>query len=362
EVVPEDQVNVKLETALAAKQDAYDIFALDIINLPKYAAAGWVAPLDTYMSDQLKADVLPFAQQAAQYQGHWLGLPFKAEFMSFIYNKKMLQDAGFSGPPKTLDELIQQSVALKEKGIVQYPIAFTWGAGYEQITVDWVMFVKALGGDLFDKDGKPVFNQGAGVAALQLMNDMLNKYKIVDPAALTLKGGGTRRDIVMGGKAAFVYLWSSPLITMNDPSKSSFAGDFASALAPAGNGGPYSVAGPEALSISAYSKNKDAAWEFIQCLAGPAGEKELLLKEGDATGYKSVLNDPEVTLALQKAGGDVQAQQALFLAVRPALPYYSEWSADVQQEVQNVLTGQKTAQAALDDLAKATTDLQSKFK
>jgi multiple sugar transport system substrate-binding protein len=244
---------------------------------------------------------------------------------------------------------------------VQFPIAFTWGAGYEQITVDYVMLVKSLGGDVFDASGNPVFNQGAGVEALQLMNDMVNKYKIVDPAALTIKGGGTRRDIVTGGKAAFVYLWSSPLITMNDPSKSSFAGQFASSLAPAGKGGPYSVAGPEALSISAYSKNKDAAFALIQCLAGPAGEKILLLQEGDATGYKSVLNDPEVTVKLQNAGGDVQAQQALFLAVRPALPYYSEWSAEVQKQVQNVLTGQKTAQQALDELAKTTKDLKAKF-
>ncbi len=361
EVVPEDQVNVKLETALAAKQPTYDLFALDIINLPKYAAAGWVAPLDNYLTPEMKADILPFAAQAAVYQNHWLGLPWKAEFLSFIYNKKMLQAAGYDHPPRTLDELVQMSQTLKQKGIVNYPLAFTWGAGYEQITVDWVMFTKDLGGDLFDANGNPVFNKGAGVDALQLMNDMLNKYKIVDPAALTIKGGGTRMNLLTGGKGAFAYLWSAPLVTMNDPAKSKLAGQFDVALAPAGQGGPYSVAGPMAISISAYSKNKDAAWEFTKCIAGPEGEKFMLLQEGAATGWKSVLNDPQVAVKLQKAGGDVIAQQSLFLAVRPALPYYSEWSAQVQKEVQNVLIGQKTAQKALDDLADFTRQLKTKY-
>lgn len=361
EVVPHEQVNVKLETALAAKASTYDIFGIDIIDLPKYAAAGWVTPLDDYITPEMKADILPFAKQGVVYQGRWLGLPWKAEWMSFVYNKKMLQDAGYDHPPRTWEELVEMSLALKKKGIVKYPMVFTWGAGYEQITVDWVMLVKSLGGELFDEKGEPIFNQGAGVQALQLMYDMMHKYEIVDPAALTLRGGGTRRDILMAGKGAFAFLWGTPLVVMNDPTKSPRAGEFAIALAPDGGGGPYSVAGPMGLAITAYSRNKDAAWEFLKCLAGPEGEKFMFLAEGAPPGWKSVLNDPEVQQKLKEAGGEVMIQQANYLALRPALPYYAEWSSAVQREVHNVLTNQKTVQQALDDLAAFTKKLKEKY-
>jgi multiple sugar transport system substrate-binding protein len=53
----------------------------------------------------------------------------------------------------------------------------------------------------------------------------------------------------------------------------------------------------------------------------------MFLQEGAPPGWKSVLNDPEVAMRLKEAGGDAMLQQATFLALRPALPYYSEWSA-----------------------------------
>lgn len=361
EVVPQDQVFPKLQTALSAKSPAYDIFVIDVIYLAKIAAAQWAMPVTDRIPAQLKQDILPFALQAVEYKKQYWGLPWKAEFMSFIYNKRMIQEAGFSAPPKTIDDLIQVSLALKEKKIVNYPMAFTWAANYEQVTVDWVMYTAALGGKLFDDSGNPVFNQGGALDALQLMVDMLNKHEIIDPAALTIRGGGVRRDLLTGGKACFAYLWSFPLIVMNDPAKSPLAGQFDTALAPAGPGGPYSVAGPMAFAVSAFSQHKDAAWEFIMDLAGPEGHKFMFLQEGTAPGYHSVLQDPEVSQKLAQIGGPVYSQQAEYLAVRPALPYYDEWSAQVQQQIQSALVGQKTPKQALDEAVAATRELQKKY-
>jgi multiple sugar transport system substrate-binding protein len=169
EVVPHEQVRPKLLAALSAKLPTYDLFYVDIIDLPQYAAAGYVHPLDQFITPEMRADILPFAEKGVIYDGKWMGLPWKAEWMSFVYNKKMLQDAGYDHPPRTWDELIEMSMTLKKKGIVKYPMVFSWGANYEQITVDYVMLVKSLGGELFDAQGNPVFNQGAGVKALQLM-------------------------------------------------------------------------------------------------------------------------------------------------------------------------------------------------
>lgn len=361
EVVPQDEVDTKMQTALAAKSSAYDIIGIDIIDLAKSDAAGWLEPLDNYIDPATKSDIMPFAMEGISYDGKILGLPWKAEYMVFVYNKQMLADAGIENPPTTWDELVQDSILLKQKGIVEYPIAFTWGTGYEQITSDYTMIVKSMGGDLFDKDGKPVFNQSAGVKALQLMYDMINKDQIVDPAALTIKGGGTRRDIVMGGQAAFAFLWGNPLVTMNDPANSQLAGQFALALAPDGGAGPISLAGPMGMSISAFSENKEAAWAYLKCIAGPEGEKELFMADGSPFGYTSVLKDPAVQAKLAESGGDITAKQAEYLAVRPSLPYYADWSSELQDTVQKVLIGQANVQEALDDLAAKTLTMQAEY-
>jgi multiple sugar transport system substrate-binding protein len=361
EVVPPDQVNVKLETALAAKVSAYDLFVIDIIDLPKYAAAGWVAPLNNFISPQMQKDILPFAKQGVYSNGQWLALPWKAEFMSFAYNKKMLSDAGFDHAPATWDELIKMSVALKAKKLVDFPMVFTWGAGYEQITSDYTMLVADLGGTLFDDKGEPAFNKGAGVKALQMMYDMMYVQKIVDPSALTIKGGGTRRDLLAGGQGAFAFLWGTPLVDLNDAKKSSLAGQFDIALAPRGAGGPYSLAGPMGLAITSTCKDKDAAWKILSSLAGPEGEKEMFLKDGAPTGWRSVLQDPDVAASLAKSGGAVMAKQAEYIAIRPALAYYGEWSSALQDTVQRVLVKKVGVQKGLDDLAKLTKELKAKY-
>lgn len=358
EVVSQDDVDTKMQTALAAKSSAYDLIGLDVIDLAKYSAAGWVEPLDSYIDDATKSDILPFALDGISYNGHILGLPWKSEYMVFVYNKQMLADAGIANPPTTWDELVQDSVTLKEKGIVDYPIVFTWGAGYEQISSDYTMITKSLGGELFDESGKPVFNTGAGVQALQLMTDMVNKYKVVDPNALTIKGGGTRRDIMMSGDAAFGFLWGTPLVTMNDPANSKLAGQFALAMAP----NNISLAGPMGMAISAFSNNKDAAWAYLKCIAGPEGEKALFLADGSPFGYTSDLKDADVQAKLAEAGGDVMAKQAENLAVRPSLPYYADFSSALQDTVQKVVSGQETdVQKALDDLAAKATQLQADY-
>jgi len=148
---------------------------------------------------------------------------------------------------------------------------------------------------------------------------------------------------------------------MNDPANSNLAGQFALAMAPSGGAGPISLAGPMGMSISAFSANKEATWAFLKCIAGPSGEKELFLKDGSPFGYTSVLNDPEVQAKLADFGGDVTAKQAENLAVRPSLPYYSDWSSALQDTVQKVLTGQAEAQQAMDDLAARTIQMQAEY-
>src|SRR2546421_6638098 len=84
----------------------------------------------------------------------------------------MLSKAGFRTPPATWDELLRQARALKAKGVVSYPIVWSWSQA-EAIVCDYTTLLAAFGGSFFEK-GSPKFNTGGGQQALQYMVDSLN--------------------------------------------------------------------------------------------------------------------------------------------------------------------------------------------
>ncbi len=85
--------------------------------LEEFAAAGWVVPLDDHFDwvAGYKDKVLPFAWQDMTYNGKVYGLPYYADTITFMYNAKILEDAGITAPPQTWDEVTEQALTLKEK-------------------------------------------------------------------------------------------------------------------------------------------------------------------------------------------------------------------------------------------------------
>ena len=67
-----------------------------------------------------------------------------------FYNKEMLQKAGIANPPKTWDELAADAKIIKDKGIVQYPIVWSW-AQAEAVICDYATLLDAYGGKFLDE-------------------------------------------------------------------------------------------------------------------------------------------------------------------------------------------------------------------
>jgi len=129
--------------------------------LQQWAAAGWIAPLDDYFP-QVKEMAKSFSQYAVEgmtYKGKIYGLPYYADPMAFFYNEAIVKKAGFSLPPSTWEELLQQAKVIKEKGLVKYPIGFGFSQ-QEPFSIEvFISMVYSRGGNLFDKDMNPVFDR-----------------------------------------------------------------------------------------------------------------------------------------------------------------------------------------------------------
>ena len=122
--------------------------------LPAWAAAGFLAPLDDIapadVLADLKSDMAGFALSDMTYKGKLYGLPYYADTISFIYNKKILEDAGIA-VPTTWEEVTAAAEKLKAGGM-EHPIVYEFDQELPNFFDAFVAQAYGRGGDLFDAE------------------------------------------------------------------------------------------------------------------------------------------------------------------------------------------------------------------
>jgi multiple sugar transport system substrate-binding protein len=165
-----DALHDKITTAMASDPPAYDVFLVDDIWYAEFADKGYILDVSERVSQDAKDKIFAAAWEITSVQGKIYGMPWLLDQKYFYYNEELLKQAGFDAPPKTWEELLDQSKAVKDQGIVEYPIVWSWGQ-YEAAICDWVTLLFGNGGALMDEAGKPVFNDATGVNTLTWMVD-----------------------------------------------------------------------------------------------------------------------------------------------------------------------------------------------
>lgn len=123
---------------------------------------------------------------------------------------------------------------------------------------------------------------------------------------------------------------------------------------------PYTVSGPMGWAISKGTKNPAEAWEFVKFIAGPKGSKVAAIRQGMFSGWKSVLNDPEVQAGVP--GLEDMAKQAEYIVNRPIVPWYHEFSVKFAEKLHEALTLQKSPQEALNEAVEETLKIKSEYE
>ena len=119
-----------------------------------WAAAGFIAPLDKVAPsgavDELKKDIAGFALTDVTYKDKVYGLPYYSDTISFIYNKKILADAGIP-VPATWEEVTAAAEKLKAGGM-EHPIAYEYNQELPNFYDAFVAQAYGRGAEMFDKD------------------------------------------------------------------------------------------------------------------------------------------------------------------------------------------------------------------
>ena len=366
EYVGYDYVHDKIVTGMAAKPPAYDAAMIDVIWPDEFIKGGYMLDVTSRVTPEMKSGMFPAAWNGVTRNGKVYGMPWLMDVKYFMYNQDMLQQAGFDKPPATWEELVEQAKVIKEKGLAEYPIIWSWNQK-EGVVCDFTVLLFGNGGAFLDASGKPVFNDEKGVQILTWMKQTLDDG-LSNPSSVSSDEMAVDTDF-LAGKSAFAVNWLFQYSDSNDATKSQIAGKAAFAPMPVFDAGVKagikgsSVDGSSSFAIMATTPYPDQVWKFLTYLASNDVQMKysasmLPVWQTDFEG--DTLAKLEAATPANPVTVPAFLAQFPFAYERPTVPYYNEASAALQLAIQEALTGVKPPQQALDEAAAKWVDLAGK--
>lgn len=284
----EQQMRQRLVTVMNSRSDEVDVF----MSLPsregaQFAKAGWYADLNEFVKtasakDYDFADLSAGMLKDATYNKALTGIPMNVEGPVLYYRKDLLQKCGVP-LPKTLSEL--EGAAAKLKSCDANVSPFVSRGLKPALPFTYSVFLHNMGGQ-YMKDGKSQLCSKPGQDSLSLYAKLLKDY---GPPGVVNYSFYQISSLYREGRAAMAFESSNEL--RNVMEGGARLKDTGVAVLPAGPGGSHPTVIGWTMSVSANSKNKEAAWYFVQWATSPAIQAKLAV-DGVAPPRSAVAQSP----------------------------------------------------------------------
>jgi multiple sugar transport system substrate-binding protein len=326
-----------------AKDPSYDVVSVDVVWTAQFAAKQWLQPLTGQYAIDTSAMVPPTVK-AATYNGTLYAGPASSDGGLLYYRKDLVPT-----PPATWDQMIADC-SKKTAGMGCYAGQY---ANYEGLTVNVAEAINTAGGEIVKADGKtPNVNTPQAAAGLGfLVNGFKQGY--ISKDAIGYKETESLNAFT-AGKLLFLRNWPYAY-KIASGADSKVAGKFGVAPLPglsADKPGASSLGG-HSLAISAYSKHKQTALEFIKFYESAEMQKYFLDTGTQAPVLTATYSDASM---VSKYAYLATLLKSISTAVpRPVTPFYSAVTKAIETNSYAALQGQKSTQQALSDMQAAIT-------
>lgn len=328
-------------TWLAAKDPSVDVYAIDLIWVAEFAAAGWIRSLDGFWSPAAREPFVPRLIEANSYKGRVYAVPRFTESGLLFYRKDLV-----ATPPRTWAELEEQALRPRTPGLTGYVFQ---GKQYEGLVCNFLEFLWSNKGAVMDVDGRVTLDAPEGIEALTAMVRLVRRG-IAAPGVTTYVEHDSLREFTEG-RAVFHRNWSYAWAVANLPS-SPVRGRVGIAPLPAFPGGRSTGAlGGWNLAISSYSQHPDAAWKLVEYLTGHSTQRAKAVAEGRLPTRLELYDDPQVLAANPHFAEFRDA--VIHARNRPVSPVYARISGIIQLHVSRALVGAESPDMAMQRAAEA---------
>lgn len=369
--VNDETGNLKLETSLLAGNDVDLYITYTPAVLQKRASGNMALDLSELIArDQFDVEGI-FGKMALSYyiDGKPYSIPTKMDQYGIVLNKTMFDEAGIAIPTAWNFEEFRETAKKLTHGEGENKVYGMFFNSQQDLLYPFDYFsVQLLGGDpLYKADGSANVNDPVNVAAIELVNNMMN----VDGTAPTHTDSMTQKlsqeGMFLTGKSAMTI---GPWMVRSIKNTADYPHEFVTAFAPypsMDGTSPNKQGGyGDHLCINPKSKNIDAAWEYLKWYAT---EGMLPVVVGGRIPAANTYNADVVTeYFLQGAENLIDAESAKTILIQPAdnhaVPSITNKLPEIrkvlQEELENIYTSQKTVQQGMDDAQTRAQELLNK--
>jgi multiple sugar transport system substrate-binding protein len=342
EVIPWDSYLQKLTTDISSG-DQPDLSIVPTMWISDLAADGLLEPLEGLASHEFKAKFIPAFLVPATVKGQLLGFPAAASARAMVVNTELLQKAG-APEPKTWDAL-----RIAAQKVSALPNTYGFGLPGKEVEVDTYFYYAlwGFGGEII-KDGKSGLASPEAIRAATFYMSLIND-KATEPAPTA----HSREDIFKLFKEGRIgIIFTYPMLV---PQLKTEAPDLKYAVMPFPvETKPVTLGVTDVLTMSSSSKNKQAAFDFLQFLYGDKYRTEFDRAEGLLPVTVS-----EAASSYYKDNPDIAAFAAGLAYARffPTIKGWPEISDITVRALQTMYLGQKTPTEAMTDAARQIDDV-----
>jgi ABC-type glycerol-3-phosphate transport system substrate-binding protein len=361
----ENEVLTKLELELTSGSSAYDALHVFSQAMPRYAAAGWLTPLNSYIDDPAMTNKewwMPddfYASTIKQLSDGdtLLAVPLFIATQIFYYRKDIFEQNGITELPQTFDDLWQVCEKIDGKPIKA--IALRGTRGPTMNVWDWTAWLFAYGGEYFKSydAGSPDF-----------MKPSLDDPKAIEAAdfyAQVIQNFGPEGSVNWGwqeaarafkqGQTAMIQEGSPFGAQFMDPAQSQVADEnmLGCFLIPEGPAARSAPSASHGWSIPQGSKKKEAAWLFIEWASAPALQYRTSIEQPRAMVPRASVWAKDAYK--EKYGWDqyIETVDAAFKVAGewphylPPIPEWTDVGSEASRFLQEVIAGERPAAEAL---------------
>jgi multiple sugar transport system substrate-binding protein len=327
-----------------------DVIAGDVIWTAEFAANDWISDLSDRFSAKERSAFVDGAIRSFTYGGRIYGVPQTMDAGMLYYRKDLLEESGFSEPPKTWEELKEMAAKVVRDRGTRYGYVFQ-GADYEGGVCNGLEFIWTHGGEVLDPNdaSKVIIDSPESVAALATERSMVSDG-VAPQGVASYREYESEITFMLHGDAVFCRNWPYMYAWGSDPRSRAKTELVGVSPLPVGDGQhrTASCLGGDVLLIGAFSEMKEEAWEFVRFFDNEESQKTMALEANLLPTRKALYHDREVTEALPMIA---EAKEALLNArPRPVSGHYSEMSRAMALQFNNVLRGNTMPEEAVETL------------
>ena len=332
-----------LQVKLPSESDDYDVIGVDVPLVASYATKGWIAPMDSYFTDDEKAQFASSALDAGTWDGVFYCPAMNSSSQLLWYNTELLGEAGVEVPESSVENRLtwEQVVDMAKKTLEVVDPDGTKGIGgiaFEQVSRTYQMnqIPNSLGGKNIGDDGytaQGIINDDAWIEGATWYQNLFK-----DGIALQGFTADDTGSFFQAGKIVFLIggTWTA------NNCKNEEMDTYGYAPVPAFEGHEDQVGTPTGswhFGIPVNAKNKDLAAEFIKYMSIGEGNELWLEANGDVpatiAGADKIMNDENAEEYMK-----IAAYESSNTAVPRALtPGYTEYDTIIQNTWEDIKNG-----------------------